>query len=109
MIKVMIRQAAIKKGFKNAYQFGQSIGVSRMVAARIWKNEQPPKLKTLDRICEAWGCDLGDLIAYFPKRHQEKPDSNGHTKPLPQKRTRDKRVAPKTSGAKLSGSKRSRE
>ena len=90
MIKVMIKEAAKRRGLKNAYQFGQSIGVKRMVASRIWNNDQLPKLKTLDRICNAWGCGIEDLIVYKrdPKKpHQEKPDSNGHTSSLKRKRS----------------------
>jgi DNA-binding Xre family transcriptional regulator len=81
MIKVMIRQAAKRRGFKNAYQFGQSIGVKRMVASRLWKGEQLPKLQTLDRICNAWGCALDELIA-----HKRDMSSNGHTSPAARKK-----------------------
>lgn len=108
MIRVMIKQAAKRRGLKNAYQFGQSIGVKRMVASRIWNNEQPPKLKTLDRICNAWGCGLEELIVHRREGHQEKPDGNGRTSSLPQKRSSGKKVAPKTKVGKLSSSKQGR-
>lgn len=74
MITVTIRQAAERRGIKNAYQFGQSLGVHQQVAVRIWENTQQPKLATLDRICNAWGCDLKELIVYSPDKK-----TNGHT------------------------------
>lgn len=40
-------------------------------------------------------------------RHREKPDSNGHTKTLPQRRTHGKKVRAKTT-AKLSASRQGR-
>src|SRR5689334_6327231 len=74
MIKVLIKRAAKKRGLKNAYQFGQSVGLSDRVALRIWNNEQPPKLKTLDRICNAFRCSLDELI-----EHRLDRSTNGHT------------------------------
>lgn len=64
MIKVTIRKAAEKRKLKNPYQLAKSVGISKMVAGRIWENEQEPQLKTLDKICEAWGCDLSELVQY---------------------------------------------
>lgn len=99
MIKVTIRQAARRRGLKNAYQFGQSIGVADMVAARIWEGVQLPKLKTLDRICNAWGCGLDELIAY-----KRDASPNGHTSPV----TPKKQIGTKTKAGKLSASRRGR-
>lgn len=91
MIRVMIKQAAKRRGHKNAYQFGQSIGVKRMVASRLWKGEQLPKLQTLDRICNAWGCGLDELIAF-----KRDASPNGHASPA----SRKKQVGTKTKVAK---------
>lgn len=101
MIRVTIKQAAKKRGFKNAYQFGQSLGLADMVAARLWKGSQLPKLKSLDRICNAWGCDLGELISYTPDRSR-----NGHSSTTTQKRVKKFPADSKTTASKLSGSKR---
>lgn len=62
MIKVTIREAARRRKLFNAHQFGESVGFARMVASRIWKGEQLPKLRTLEKICNAWGCDSRELI-----------------------------------------------
>lgn len=84
MIRVTIREAAKRRGYKNAYQFGQSIGVARMVASRIWKNEDTPKLETLDKICNAWRCRLDELIEH----KLDKRPSNGHGSTILQKQAK---------------------
>lgn len=101
MITVTIRQAAKRRGLDNAYQFGQSVGLADMVAARIWKSDQLPKLKTLDKICNAWGCDLGELIVYVS-------DKNGRSTTSPQKRVKINPTVKKVKAVKLSATKRSR-
>lgn len=108
MIKVTIKQAAQKRGIENAYQFGRKIGVADKVAASIWNNTQEPKLKTLNRICNALGCGLEDLIVYRPDKQRPASNNNGHTSSLPQKRSKDIKRVPRTKAAKPSGSKRSR-
>lgn len=108
MIKVTIKEAAKKRGIQNAYQFGQKIEVADKVAASIWNNTQEPKLKTLNRICNALGCGLEELIVYKPDRNRAASNGNGHTSPLPRKRSSGIKRVPKTKAAKLSGPKRSR-
>src|SRR5687768_14856775 len=103
MIRVKIREAAKKRRLKNAYQFGQSVGFSDRVALRIWNNDQPPKLKTLDRICNAWRCRLDELIDH----KLDKASANGDGLALPQKRTQTKAHKERTI-ASLSGTKRDR-
>lgn len=103
MIRVKIQEAAKKRGLENAAQFGRSIGVSNRVALRIWDNEQPPKLKTLDRICNAWRCRLSELIEHTPTT----PSHNGHSSTAPQKRVK-KPVRNSKPTASLSRSKRGR-
>jgi len=66
MIKVLIRQAAEKRKLKNPAELSRDVGVSKPTAARLWEGEPPPELPTLDKICQAWKCDLGELIRYVP-------------------------------------------
>lgn len=86
MIEVRIQQAARRRGLNNSHQLSLSIGVSRMVGSRLWEGKQEPKLSTLDKICEAWGCELSELIVRVPdKKHRtslvrqngSKADKNG--------------------------------
>jgi len=65
MIKAKIREVAEAKGIPNAYQLGVAIGVTPNVSARLWKDDftQIGKV-TLDKLCSALSCDVGDLLVY---------------------------------------------
>ena len=67
MIKSRIREIAESKGIPNAYQLGIAIGVTPNVSARLWKDEftQVGKV-TLDKLCTALNCQVGDLLVYLP-------------------------------------------
>jgi DNA-binding Xre family transcriptional regulator len=67
MIRSRIREVAEAKGVPNAYQLGVLIGVTPNVSARLWKDDftQIGKV-TLDKLCSALGCDVGDLLVYEP-------------------------------------------
>lgn len=103
MIRVRIQEAAKERGLENASQFGRSIGVSNRVALRIWDNLQPPKLATLDKICNAWGCPLSDLLEHT----LDKRSRNGHSSTAPQKRAK-KTIRNGRSSSSLSQKQRSR-
>ena len=62
MIRITIRREAEKRGITTAYQLGQELDISPDAAARLWKGEKYPTLRTLDMICERWGCELGTLV-----------------------------------------------
>lgn len=64
MIRVKIREAALKRKINNPAELSRSIGVSKPTAARLWEGKPPPELPTLDKICRAWACDLGELVQY---------------------------------------------
>lgn len=66
MITVKIQEVARRKGVKNAYQLQVRAGISPAVAADLWRGETMPRLETLDRLCEALGCKLFDLITWRP-------------------------------------------
>ncbi len=65
MIKSKIRKLAEFKGIKNAYQLGVLIDVTPNVSARLWKDDftQIGKI-TLDKLCSALDCQVGDLLFY---------------------------------------------
>jgi DNA-binding Xre family transcriptional regulator len=65
MIRAKIREVAEAKGVPNAYQLGVLIGVTPNVSARLWKDEfaQIGKI-TLDKLCSALNCNVGDLLVY---------------------------------------------
>ncbi len=65
MIRARIKEIAEAKGVPNAYQLGVLIGVTPNVSARLWKDEfsQIGKV-TLDKLCTALDCQVGDLLVY---------------------------------------------
>lgn len=65
MIRAKIREVAEARGIPNAYQLGEFIGVTPNVSARLWKDDfsQIGKV-TLDKLCAAFKCDVGDLLVY---------------------------------------------
>lgn len=67
MIRARIREVAEMKGVPNAYQLGVLIGVTPNVSARLWKDDftQIGKV-TLDKLCSALSCGVGDLLVYEP-------------------------------------------
>jgi DNA-binding Xre family transcriptional regulator len=75
MIRAKIRAVAEARGVPNAYQLGVIIGVTPNVSARLWKDEftQIGKV-TLDKLCAALSCNVGDLLVYDsePKKASNK-------------------------------------
>jgi DNA-binding Xre family transcriptional regulator len=69
MIRARIREVAETKSVPNAYQLGVLIGVTPNVSARLWKDDftQIGKV-TLDKLCMALNCNVGDLLVYEPER-----------------------------------------
>jgi putative transcriptional regulator len=67
MIRARIKEVAEAKGIPNAYQLGVLIGVTPNVSARLWKDgfTQIGKV-TLNKLCAALDCQVGDLIVYEP-------------------------------------------
>lgn len=69
MIKAKIKEIAEARGIPNAYQLGEVIGVTPNVSARLWKDSfvQIGRV-TLDKLCSALDCTVGDLIVYEPDK-----------------------------------------
>lgn len=68
MIRAKIREVAEAKGVPNAYQLGELIGVTPNVSARLWKDSFAKiGRSTLDKLCSALDCNVGDLLVYEPE------------------------------------------
>jgi DNA-binding Xre family transcriptional regulator len=69
MIKAKIREVAEARGVPNAYQLGVLIGVTPNVSARLWKDDfaQIGRV-TLEKLCSALDCQVGDLLVYEPEK-----------------------------------------
>lgn len=66
MISKHIRELAEKRGIKNANALQQVAGLSSpTVAAKLWKGDfEMIGLATLDKLCAALRCKVGDLLVY---------------------------------------------
>ena len=63
MVRLTIRETAEKHGITTAYGLQKAMGISPGAAARLWRGDLTMiALKTLDALCNALSCDLGDLI-----------------------------------------------
>lgn len=73
MIRARIREVAEAKGVPNAYQLGELIGVTPNVSARLWKDSfaQIGRV-TLEKLCSALNCQVGDLLVYEPNSEGKK-------------------------------------
>ena len=68
MIKSKIREVAQSRGIRNAHQLGVLINVTPNVSARLWNDSfsQIGKI-TLDKLCSALDCNVGDLHVFEAK------------------------------------------
>lgn len=76
MIRVTIREIAARNNVNTPAELSRSIGVTKPTAARLWEGKLLVGLATLNKMCEAWKCDLSDLVQYVP----DKPTRNGKRK-----------------------------
>lgn len=54
MIRLKIKETAIKKGITSSYQLQQHIGGHPSFAARLWKEEMTAiRLETIEKLCRA--------------------------------------------------------
>ena len=74
VIKSTIKQFAQSRGINNANQLGLLIGVTPNVSARLWKDDfsQIGKV-TLDKLCSALKCQVGDLLVYKSDKKTRQP------------------------------------
>ncbi len=65
MIKVNIKEIAIRKGIKTAYQLQKAMNLQPSQAAKLYRNDlKMIGLDTLDRLCEIFDCMPSDLLVY---------------------------------------------
>jgi excisionase family DNA binding protein len=75
MIKVSIREIAIKRGIKTAYQLQKLMDLQPSQAAKWFKNElKQIGIESLNSLCEALDCEPSDILKYSSgKVKAEKP------------------------------------
>lgn len=70
MIVLRIKELAERKGITTAYQLQMLMNIPPTTAARWWKAKMGKiALTTLDALCEALGCDPGELIVRVSKEN----------------------------------------
>jgi DNA-binding Xre family transcriptional regulator len=68
MIEFRIRELAHKKGIENAHQLQKAMDIPAPAAYRLWTEGRTKiEFQTLDRLCEFFQCQPGDLLAYSKK------------------------------------------
>ncbi len=76
MVTLRIREAAEERGITTAYQLQKAMEVQPGMAARLWRGElKMIGLDTLDRLCDAIGCELCDLLVRMPEKKAAKRGS----------------------------------
>ena len=76
MVTLRIREAAEERGITTAYQLQKAMEVQPGMAARLWRGDMKMVgLDTLDRLCDAIGCELGDLLVRVPEKKTAKRGS----------------------------------
>lgn len=74
MIHSKVREVAERNGVKSSYELQHRLAVAPTVALRLWRGEVTRySLETLNRLCNAFDCQPGDLFIYIP----DKKDSKG--------------------------------
>jgi DNA-binding Xre family transcriptional regulator len=63
MIELRVREVAEKKGISNPLSLSKESGIAYSNCYKIWNNQQKMiSLDTLDRLCDALGCEPGDIF-----------------------------------------------
>lgn len=90
MIRVTVREAAERRGVRTYYQLARLLGDDQDVRAkRLWEGEALPTLPTLDKVCDALGCELAELVTRVPpKTHRQRPANGSASKRKPPVRSR---------------------
>jgi DNA-binding Xre family transcriptional regulator len=75
MIKANIKEMAVKKGIKTAYQLQKAMNLQPSQAAKLYRNDlKMIGLETLNSLCEILDCEPSDILKYSPSRAKaEKP------------------------------------
>ncbi len=75
MIKANIKEMAVKKGIKTAYQLQKAMNLQPSQAAKLYRNDlKMIGLETLNNLCVTLDCEPSDILKYSPsKAKAEKP------------------------------------
>lgn len=61
--RTRVREMAVKRGIKTAYQLQKAANLHPSMAARLYKdNAKGASWSTLDLVCDALDCDISDIL-----------------------------------------------
>ena len=68
MVELRVKELAVEKGIDNPFSLSKESGIAYANCYKIWNNQQTMiGLDTLDRLCDALGCEPGDILVKVPK------------------------------------------
>lgn len=67
-VRLRVKEVAEKKGVKNPFMLANKTGMSYSVCTKLWKGQSRISLKTLARLCEAFGGKPGQFFEYEPDK-----------------------------------------
>lgn len=71
-LEIKIREMALGRGIMTAYQLQKRAMLAPSLAAKLYRNELVQvSLITLSKLCEAFDCDVGDLLIKSEKTTRE--------------------------------------
>ena len=63
MVELRVREVAEGKGINNPLALSKESGIAYANCYKIWNGQQKMiGLDTIDRLCEALGCEPGDIL-----------------------------------------------
>jgi DNA-binding Xre family transcriptional regulator len=64
-VRLLVKEAAEKKGISNPFMLARETGLNYAACYKMWQGDQQRiDLKTLARLCEAFGVKPGQLFEY---------------------------------------------
>lgn len=69
MIQSRIREVAEAHGVTSSYGLQNALDVAPTVAARLWQGKVTRfSVETLNKLCVAFSCQVGDLLVYVAEK-----------------------------------------
>ena len=68
MVELRVKEVAERKGINNPFSLSKESGIAYANCYKIWNGQQTMiGLDTLDRLCDALGCEPGDILVKVPE------------------------------------------
>lgn len=79
VIELRVKEVAEENGIDNPFSLSKQSGLAYANCYKIWHGQQTMiGLDTLDRLCDALGCEPGDILIKVPKDgHEAKTGQSG--------------------------------